>query len=122
MFWCVPHKDTTNNTIWKVEYFDSDGDDLSNWLIILNMMSKSWDIDFESCKKCTKALPRGLISNGIIYHGNNLPSSISLSDILKGSKIKNCKPKYCKKLGINHDNLSTMEKVLGRELNLEYTE
>jgi len=126
MFWCVPcpHKD--NSIDWNVMEFDSnDGDDLSNWLIVLHKMKKDWEKDFEVCKNSPLGLPRGIMADGFLYHGNNLPKTINLSTVAfkMGGKLgSDVTPIYDRNYGINKEDLSKIEQIIGQNLHLQYTE
>lgn len=122
MYWCIP---TPAEDEWQIQSFDAKGDDLSNWLIILHQLKHLWNKNFDSLNNCYSALPRGIINNGIIYHGNNLPSTLKLDDIVEqlGYKLgKNVIPKYHPNFGIKQNDLESIQKILNKELNLEYTE
>lgn len=124
MFWCVPSISDSNNIEWDVVSFDSNNDDLSNWMIVLHMMKKGIGANFESCKDSHNGLPRGILIDNILYHGNNMPASIDMPYIAKklGYSIKNITPCFDKKYTINKDDLNKIETSIGRKLDLEYTD
>lgn len=126
MFWCVPKMgDGGNQVVWDVEVFDSDGDDLSNWSIILHMLKRIWDVDCEECSGKANALPRGICADNVLYHGNNLPQNIKLNDVASKMGItlgKGVKPVYHNKFGINKDDMECLQNILGVNLELQHTE
>lgn len=124
MYWCIPIP-TDDGFEWGIQSFDAEGDDLSNWAIILHQLKHLWNKDFDSCVDYHAALPRGVLSNGVLYHGNNLPSTLKLNDVASqlGCKLgKDTRPKYHQSFGIKQDELEFLQKILGQELGLEYTE
>lgn len=122
MFWCIPVP-SDNGYEWEVESFNSDSDDLSNWGIIIHKLKHLWKKDFESCNDKMASLPRGVIYDGVMFHGNNTP--IEISDIAKEMGVDlgyEVVPKYDKKYGIKDEDVSVLEGILGCELHLKTTE
>jgi hypothetical protein len=126
MFWIYP---IPNEKDIKWETFvtsnPTSGEDLSNWLIILHKLKLAWKKDFSQCKEAFQALPRGVIVDNFLYHGNNNPRNCPLSEIAKshgGSLGKELTPIYKKDYGINKQHLEALESAIGQELGLIYTE
>jgi hypothetical protein len=128
MFWCIPRiSDYNKNLIWEIKVFDSNGNDLSNWLIILHMLKNYWNIDLDDdqCSDKYDAFPRGILFNNKLYHGNNLPNNININDVAKemGINLKNdVSPTYNKKFGISKNNLEFFQNIMNHEFPLQYTE
>lgn len=125
MFWCIPSLNDSNVVEWEPIIFDADGDDLSNWIIVIHKLKKAWETNFDACKNSHSGLPRGVMVDGVLYHGNNLPSSISLSSVatMMGGKLgTDITPMYNKQYGISQEDLSKIEDVIGRELGLQCTD
>lgn len=127
MFWLYPVKGEGKEFKWEIFLTNKEvsGEDLSNWLIVLHKLNIGWKKDFSQCKSAYQALPRGVIIDKNIYHGNNLPKSCPLSEIAKaygGVLGKDLTPIYKKDYGINKQHLDTLEGILGQELGLIYTE
>lgn len=124
MFWCIPKITDSNNIEWDSVSFDSDNDDLSNWVIVLYMLKNNWGTDFESCKNSYYGLPRGILVDNVLYHGNNIPKPMDLSCIITklGYKPNEITPCFNDKYTINKDDLGRIESVIGRSLDLEYTD
>lgn len=122
MFWYIPCP-TDDDFEWKIEKFESHNDDLSNWNVILHKLKHLWKKEFDDCKDKHFALPRGIICNNVMFHGNNLPYDLTkVSEelgIQLGSEIL---PKYNKNFGIKRDNLEMLEKIINCKLNLQYTD
>lgn len=124
MFWCIPKLTDSNDVEWDTVSFDSDGDDLSNWIIVTHQLKQIWDKDFSPCKDNYRCLPRGIMMDGRLYHGNNMPKSLDLSSVasaLGGSLGKDITPIYQKDYGIDKEDLSKLEQIIGRKLGLQYT-
>jgi hypothetical protein len=124
MFWLVPMP-SDNDFEWGIQSFNANGDDLSNWLVILHKLKHIWGKNFDPCKDFHSSLPRGIICNGVLYHGNNMPKSIDLRDLASelGYKLgKDLIPKYHKNFGIKQNELECLQNILGKDLGLEYTE
>lgn len=125
MFWVYP---VPNEKDVKWEIFMTDnpvsGEDLSNWLIVLHKLKLAWKRDLSQCKDSFQSLPRGVMVDNYIYHGNNLPRTCPISEIAKnhGTLGKDLIPIYKNDYGINKQHLETLENALGRELGLIYTE
>jgi len=125
MFWCVPTPTDSNDISWDVMSFDSDSDDLSNWLIILHRLKKDWKKDFDVCKGSHSGLPRGILVDGHLYHGNNLPPTLDLPTVaskMGGSLGRDITPVYSSNYGINQEDLARIEELIGQELGLQYTD
>lgn len=125
MFWVYPVPNGSKGINWECEVFNSTGDDLSNWLIIIHKLNLAWNKDFNSCRGCYNALPRGIIANNCLYYSNNLPDQQLLDVIAKKANIKlgsQVKPCIDNKYGINKDELSKLENILGQELQLQFSE
>lgn len=123
MFWCVPIP-IDNNVGWEVMSFDADGDDLSNWLIVIHKMKRDWGLDFDTCKECYRGIPRGVLIDGFLYHGNNLPPTMELSNVASdmGGKLgSDITPIYDRNYGINKDDLEHIESIIGQKLSLQHT-
>jgi hypothetical protein len=129
MFWIypMPIKDESNGFKWEIFLTNKDvsGEDMSNWLIILHKLRLGWKKDFSQCKDAYQSLPRGVIIDKNIYHGNNCPKSCPLAEVVKsygGTLGKDLTPIYKKDYGINKQHLETLESIIGQELGLIYTE
>lgn len=125
MFWCIPKQSENGLVNWDIEIFDSEGDDLSNWFIVLHILKNNWGVDFSSCREKHKALPRGILFNNKLYHGNNFPDGISLNDISNKMEINlgdKVIPVYNKRFSINKDDLRILQSVIDTDLLLQYTE
>lgn len=126
MFWIYP---IPNDKDIKWEIFltskSVSGEDLSNWLVVLHKLKLGWKKDFSQCKDAYQSLPRGVIVDNYIYHGNNCPKNCPLSEVAKeygGELGKNLTPVYKREYGINKQHLETIENAIGKELGLVYTE
>jgi len=121
-FWCIPYP-SDDGFSWEIESMDADEDDLSNWLIVLHKLKHLWKKDFDSCKESYSALPRGIIYDGSMLHGNNTP--IDIMDIAGnlgmsiGDKVV---PKFSKTYAIKLDDMNMLQDILGQDLGLQYTE
>lgn len=124
MFWCIP-KQVDGGLKWEIMDFNSDGDDLSNWSIVLHKLGQDWEKDFSICKDKHTALPRGILADGILFHGNNLPKDCPLRKIAKKLGVKlgeTASPQFHKLYGIKKDHLDAIEEVIGQGLGLQFTE
>lgn len=122
MFWCIP-KPLDDSYNWEIIKFNSKGDDLSNWLIVLFRLKRLWGKSFEHLKEFHNCLPRGIAYNNHLYHGNNLP--VSLFELAKSLGIElgdQYKPVYHNKYGISSKGLMTLNNILGLELDLPTTD
>lgn len=125
MFWCYPMPDEVGNPQWELVVFDSKGDDMSNWSIILHKMKLGWKKDVSICKTHQNALPRGIAVDNTLYNGNNLPPKFTLKDVAAemGKKLgTDLIPRYNKAYGIKLEDLKVLENALAVELNLQHTE
>lgn len=124
MFWCIPIP-SDNEFKWDIEIIESDGYDSSNWLIILYKIKRLWEVDIDKCKNSSRSLPRGVLYNNSLYHGNNVPPDIGLNNIAEKMHCKlnkTTKSVYDKRFGIEKKDLDNLQDVLGINLNLQYTE
>lgn len=124
MFWCIP-KPVEKNVVWDTMVFDANGDDLSNWIIVIYELKKLWNLDFDACKEHPNCLPRGIMADGFLYHGNNLPNSIDLDTVASsmGCELGNgVTPIYDKKFGVGQDGLNLIQDIIGKNLNIQYTD
>lgn len=122
MFWCIPCP-TDDGFEWQVESMDSNGDDLSNWSIILHKLKHLWKKDFDSCNEKHFSLPRGIVCDGCLYHGNNMPMSIEDVAGSIGVEIgSSVVPKYHKNFIIKQDDMNVFQGILDQDLGLQFTE
>jgi len=126
MFWVypIPNDDTINWELFSTNEPVSN-EDLSNWLVVLHKLRLAWKKDFSACKGLFKSLPRGVIIDNAIYHGNNCPIGFPISKVATECGYKlgdSLTPVYKKDYGINKQHLETLEGVIGKELGLIYTE
>lgn len=122
MFWCIPVP-LNDSYKWDIISFNSKGDDLSNWLIVLFQLKMVWKKNFEQLKDMFNCLPRGIVYNNYLYHGNNLP--INLFDISKKINVNlgdECQAAYDNKYGISSKGLQTINNIIGLELDLPTTD
>jgi len=122
MFWCIPCP-TDDSFEWQIEDFDSQGDDLSNWMIIIHKLKHLWKKDFDQCRDKINALPRGVVCNNTMFHGNNTP--VGISDIASKMNLSlgdEVTPRYNKRYGVKDEDLSILQNILGLELGLDTTD
>jgi hypothetical protein len=122
MFWCIPLPQDDHYK-WDVISFNSKGDDLSNWLIVLFQLKRAWKKDFSRLREHHNCLPRGIVYDKFLYHGNNLP--ISLFNVAKGLKINlgdEYESVYNNAYGISSKGLAEINNVLGLEIDLPTTD
>lgn len=116
MYWCIPVP-CDNGFSWELEKFDN-YDEMNNWPVVIHKLKHLWNKDINSCLDKCYALPRCVIYNNKLFHGNNLPVDFNIITPDVGKII----PTFNKKFIIKKDDLSELEKCLDIDLNLEYTE
>jgi len=120
MFWIYPIE--RNGTVgWDIMILDST-DPKQCWPIVRYKMQQEWDKNLDACSDYCCCLPRGIIADDVIYHGNNLPDPIRLKAIAKQCRLQKFNSVYDKTHGINNDDLNQLENCLGCSLNLLTTD
>lgn len=122
--WAYPISDKNGNVQWRYHDFEcKNGDDLTNWLVILYKMRIGWnfEIDFSSLSHDYRALPHAIVMGDKIYHCGNFPLDCSLKKICDDLLIK-ATPVMDKELGIKQDQLDKLEELLGKDLGLIATD